>query len=445
MAPSARRRELPRPASARQARKRPCLEPPRPNCHRRAAGPAAQRRHQRSELPPVLLGLPLRETLARPAERDAQDGARRRARERPGDRRGRRAERLARARAVPHARTKPPVVDERTAALKRRSPELSFEQARVGVLPRAGHRDPVAGDLRQGQRLLPLRPRKRQPAPAPRRSHPAREQTRRRHRLGVPVPVRRRHSLRGPAASRRARRFRSSRGRGRASRNRPTSPPRSRPWASSRRRRRRACGCAAPPARCTPSTPTLRATSILNGFIQALVGLYDYTSITKDLLGLQLFEAGDAQARAEVPHYDTGAWSLYDQYGESSLNYHELLTEFLQHLCERTRRGLPFTPPPAPPASGPPPQAPLAPDPRPAALRHGGQPGGHRWRRRGRACVAAQAGDGDSGRSALLHDGAALRRRPAHAAQRSRCSRASFPRAPGPACRCPCRRSRRSR
>jgi hypothetical protein len=87
---------------------------------------------------------------------------------------------------------------------------------------------------------------------------------------------------------------------------------------------------------------------ILNGFIQALVGLYDYTQITHDPLGLQLFEAGDAEARAEVPHYDTGAWSLYDQYGESNLNYHELLTEFLQHLCERTRRGEPYTAAPPP-------------------------------------------------------------------------------------------------
>jgi len=87
---------------------------------------------------------------------------------------------------------------------------------------------------------------------------------------------------------------------------------------------------------------------ILNGFIQALVGLYDYTSITNDPLGLQLFEAGDSEARAEVPHYDTGAWSLYDQFGESNLNYHELLTEFLQHLCERTRKGPPYTTTPAP-------------------------------------------------------------------------------------------------
>ncbi len=88
---------------------------------------------------------------------------------------------------------------------------------------------------------------------------------------------------------------------------------------------------------------------ILNGFIQADVGLYDYTSITKDPLGLQLFEAGDAEARTQVAHYDTGAWSLYDQFGESDLSYHELLTEFLQHLCERTRKGPPLlTTPPAP-------------------------------------------------------------------------------------------------
>jgi hypothetical protein len=88
---------------------------------------------------------------------------------------------------------------------------------------------------------------------------------------------------------------------------------------------------------------------ILNGFIQALVGLYDYTSITKDPAGLSLFEAGDAQARAITPLYNTGAWSMYDQFGESDLNYHELLTEFLQHLCERTEKGEPLvTASPAP-------------------------------------------------------------------------------------------------
>jgi hypothetical protein len=92
---------------------------------------------------------------------------------------------------------------------------------------------------------------------------------------------------------------------------------------------------------------------ILNGFIQGVVGLYDYTQITKDPVGLKLFEEGDAEARGEVPHYDTGYWSLYDQFGESDLNYHELLTEFLQHLCERTRKGPPMStaPAPAPPTT----------------------------------------------------------------------------------------------
>jgi hypothetical protein len=90
---------------------------------------------------------------------------------------------------------------------------------------------------------------------------------------------------------------------------------------------------------------------ILNGFIQALVGLYEYTSITKDPLGLALFEAGDAEARTIVPLYDTGAWSKYDQFGESNLNYHELLTEFLQHLCERTGKGEPIAPATTPPTT----------------------------------------------------------------------------------------------
>ena len=49
-----------------------------------------------------------------------------------------------------------------------------------------------------------------------------------------------------------------------------------------------------------------------------------------------------------TPLYNTGYWSMYDQYGESNLNYHELLTEFLQHLCERTRKGPPLTTAPRP-------------------------------------------------------------------------------------------------
>ena len=158
-----------------------------------------------------------------------------------------------------------------------------------------------------------------------------------RHRLGIPVPLRRR-----PAAVD-ERPLAGHRGAGARARvlalprTRLPDRRRSRRSASSRRPRRTACACTPPPAPSTPSTPTRPSDRILNGFIQALVGLYDYTSITQDPLGQRLFEEGDAEARVEVPHYDTGAWSLYDQYGESDLNYHELLTEFLVHLCERTQ------------------------------------------------------------------------------------------------------------
>lgn len=81
---------------------------------------------------------------------------------------------------------------------------------------------------------------------------------------------------------------------------------------------------------------------ILNGYIQSLVGLYEYAKLTGDPEGQVLFEAGDANARAETPRYDTGAWSLYDQHSESDLSYHELLAEFLEHLCERTQTGGPL-------------------------------------------------------------------------------------------------------
>lgn len=78
---------------------------------------------------------------------------------------------------------------------------------------------------------------------------------------------------------------------------------------------------------------------ILNGFIQSLVGLYDYAQFTGDADAGALFQAGDLAARAEVPAYDTGAWSLYSRGSsshESDLGYHELLRDFLAQLCQRT-------------------------------------------------------------------------------------------------------------
>jgi hypothetical protein len=83
-------------------------------------------------------------------------------------------------------------------------------------------------------------------------------------------------------------------------------------------------------------SPGLR---VLNGFIQSLVGLYDYARISKDPAGTELFQAAEPEARAETPTYDTGAWSLYSRgtsKHESSLSYHDLLEGFLANLCKRT-------------------------------------------------------------------------------------------------------------
>ena len=79
--------------------------------------------------------------------------------------------------------------------------------------------------------------------------------------------------------------------------------------------------------------PRLR---ILNGFVQALNGLADFVTLGGDADGQALLAAGLAQAQAEVPTFDTGAWSLYARPGgESSLSYHVLLRDFLRSLCQR--------------------------------------------------------------------------------------------------------------
>jgi hypothetical protein len=75
---------------------------------------------------------------------------------------------------------------------------------------------------------------------------------------------------------------------------------------------------------------------IINGFIQALNGLWDMRGL--DPRADLLFAAGDAEARRELPRYDTGRWSRYDNTrgSLSPLNYHVLLRDFLQGLCDRS-------------------------------------------------------------------------------------------------------------
>jgi hypothetical protein len=76
--------------------------------------------------------------------------------------------------------------------------------------------------------------------------------------------------------------------------------------------------------------------AIINAFLQTLIGLYDYAHVSGNQQAARLFAAGDAEALAEVPHYDTGAWSLYEPGQEDTLDYHVLVTGFLHALCTRT-------------------------------------------------------------------------------------------------------------
>jgi len=81
---------------------------------------------------------------------------------------------------------------------------------------------------------------------------------------------------------------------------------------------------------------------IFNGFLQSLIGLYDFSNVAGDSRARGLYADAIDEARAEVPYSDVGDWSLYNYAGhESSRDYHELLREFLQSLCSR-RQGAVF-------------------------------------------------------------------------------------------------------
>jgi hypothetical protein len=79
---------------------------------------------------------------------------------------------------------------------------------------------------------------------------------------------------------------------------------------------------------------------IFNAFLQSLIGLYDFGTLAGDARALQLFSDAEPEARREVPASDVGDWSRYNYRGhESSRDYHELLREFLQSMCNRRLGG----------------------------------------------------------------------------------------------------------
>ena len=119
--------------------------------------------------------------------------ARRGDEQRAGDGRERRASSLAAAGDVPHARTQPPLVDHRTAALQRHARELPGQQDRLAVLRRA-RASRSSGSARSARATATTSRATKTPtcASCVGEVAAAGDQARRRHRLGVHVPVRRR-------------------------------------------------------------------------------------------------------------------------------------------------------------------------------------------------------------------------------------------------------------
>jgi hypothetical protein len=77
---------------------------------------------------------------------------------------------------------------------------------------------------------------------------------------------------------------------------------------------------------------------VLNGMLQALIGLNTYVSYSGDERARALFGHGNDTARARIAAYDTGAWSLYSRFPgrpgpEADLNYHKLNRDFSRRLC----------------------------------------------------------------------------------------------------------------
>jgi hypothetical protein len=81
-----------------------------------------------------------------------------------------------------------------------------------------------------------------------------------------------------------------------------------------------------------------RGLRVGNAFLESLIGLWDYWQISGDRSARALYIRGDREAKHELPRLDTGAWSLYSLGGaESDLNYHRVIRDFAEGLCERTK------------------------------------------------------------------------------------------------------------
>ncbi|MDZ7330634.1 MAG: D-glucuronyl C5-epimerase family protein [candidate division KSB1 bacterium] len=80
-------------------------------------------------------------------------------------------------------------------------------------------------------------------------------------------------------------------------------------------------------------------TGVLNGFIFAMFGVYEYARYLDDPHASELFSQLSNSLRANLQRYDAGFWSYYDQHAShrlASRAYHRLHIEQLKRLAELT-------------------------------------------------------------------------------------------------------------
>lgn len=80
------------------------------------------------------------------------------------------------------------------------------------------------------------------------------------------------------------------------------------------------------------------SSKVLNGFIIALLGLYEYSFLTNSTSGYELFSEGTLTLSVNLYRYDSGSWSHYDLIFNStaSLGYHKLHIDLLKTMHKIT-------------------------------------------------------------------------------------------------------------
>jgi hypothetical protein len=85
------------------------------------------------------------------------------------------------------------------------------------------------------------------------------------------------------------------------------------------------------------ASSTCKESRVLNGMAHTLIGIYHYWKETGDPQASELFRKGLQALKQELPKYDTGQWTYYDQLGQiAKLKYHHININTVEHLGQIT-------------------------------------------------------------------------------------------------------------